>query len=171
MIRCTELCRQYKNGAGGIVAVRNLNLDVASGERTAIIGKSGSGKSTLLNLLAGLDRPTGGVLSVDSRRLDQLSRTEMADFRLRTVGVIFQAFQLIPQRTAIQNVELPLILKGEGRTARRRAAADLLDRVGLRDRADHFPYQLSGGEQQRVAIARALVNNPKVVLADEPTVS
>lgn len=169
MIQASQLTRSYRVGPSSITAVIDLTLAVERGQRIAIIGRSGSGKSTLLNLLAGLDRPTTGTLTVNDLRLDQLSRIQMAEYRLKTVGVIFQAFQLIPQRTAFQNVELPLILSGVSPTDRRRIADEWLSKVGLLPRRDHLPYQLSGGEQQRVAIARALVNNPKVMLADEPT--
>jgi putative ABC transport system ATP-binding protein len=169
MIQASQLTRSYQLGSSCIAAVAGITLTVQQGERIAIIGRSGSGKSTLLNLLAGLDRPTAGTLAVHNKRLDQLSRIQMAEYRLNTVGVIFQAFQLIPQRTAFQNVELPLILGGVSPTDRRRIADEWLTKVGLLQRRDHLPYQLSGGEQQRVAIARSLVNNPQVILADEPT--
>lgn len=169
MIHASQLTRTYRLGQSCIEAVAGISLAVQQGERIAIIGRSGSGKSTLLNLLAGLDRPTAGTLKVHDKRLDQLSRIEMAEYRLKTVGVIFQAFQLIPQRTAFQNVELPLILSGMASADRRRIADEWLSKVGLLPRRDHLPYQLSGGEQQRVAIARSLVNSPKVILADEPT--
>lgn len=169
MIHASQLTRTYRLGQSCIEAVAGISLAVQQGERIAIIGRSGSGKSTLLNLLAGLDRPTAGTLKVHDKRLDQLSRIEMAEYRLKTVGVIFQAFQLIPQRTAFQNVELPLILSGMAPADRRRIADEWLSKVGLLPRRDHLPYQLSGGEQQRVAIARSLVNSPKVILADEPT--
>ena len=169
MIHASQLTRSYQLGQSCIDAVAGVSLAVQQGEKIAIIGRSGSGKSTLLNLLAGLDRPTAGTLTVHDKRLDQLSRIQMAEYRLKTIGVIFQAFQLIPQRTAFQNVELPLILNGVSKTERRRLADEWLSKVGLLPRRDHLPYQLSGGEQQRVAIARALVHNPKVILADEPT--
>ena len=169
MIHSTALTKYYQSGANRIEAVRALDLSIEPGTRVAIVGRSGSGKSTLLNLLAGLDRPSTGTLTVNSMRLDKMSRVEMANYRLRTVGVIFQSFQLIPQRTALQNVELPMIMSGVPRSERRRLASQWLDRVGLGSRLDHLPYALSGGEQQRVAIARALVNAPRVVLADEPT--
>lgn len=163
-----QLCKVYA-GAREVQAVRALDIDVPSGQRVAVVGKSGSGKSTLLNLLAGLDRPTSGELQVGGRPLHELTSDEMAAYRKQTIGVIFQAFQLIPQRTALQNVELPLVFAGLANQKRRQRAAEWLDRVGLSHRLDHHPYQLSGGEQQRVAIARALVNEPQVVLADEPT--
>ena len=171
MIYATQLSRNYNFGSTSIAAINEISLTIQRGERVAITGRSESGKSTLLNLLAGLDRPTSGTLNVHDQRLDQLSRTQMAEYRLKTVGVVYQAFQLIPQRTAFQNVELPLILNGVSRTDRRRITDERLSKVGLLARRDHLPYQLSGGEQQRVAIARALVNSPKIVLADEPTCS
>ncbi|MCL4153370.1 UNVERIFIED_CONTAM: hypothetical protein GTU68_054264 [Idotea baltica] len=130
---------------------------VDAGQRVAIVGKSGSGKSTLLNLMAGLDRPSAGTLSIGGQRLDQ------------TIGVVFQAFQLLPQRTALQNVELPLLFSKMPRHERHELARLWLEKVGLSKRASHHPYALSGGEQQRVAIARALVHQPKLLLADEPT--
>lgn len=169
MIQAQSLTKSYGKSTGTVCAVRELEFAIDAGERVAIVGKSGSGKSTLLNLLAGLDRPSEGSLTVDGRRLDSMSRREMARYRLQTVGIIFQAFQLVPQRTALQNVELPLILAGRPEDERRAEAAAWLERVGLAERAGHFPYELSGGEQQRVAIARSLVNRPQVLLADEPT--
>ena len=157
------------SGASQVSVLNNLTLSIARGERVAIVGKSGSGKSTLLNILAGLDRPTSGAVFVDGRALHALSSNEMAKYRLQSVGVIFQAFQLIPQRKAIENVELPLILAGVASADRRSRARHWLEQVGLQHRLDHYPYQLSGGEQQRVAIARALIHAPGFLLADEPT--
>src|SRR5262245_59173944 len=144
-------------------------MTVRRSERVALLGKSGSGKSTLLNLLGGLDRPTSGGVEVDGRDLARLSPRELADYRLRTVGIIFQSFNLVASRTALQNVELPLVFAGLPARARRDKAAAALVAVGLGERLDHRPAELSGGEGQRVAIARALVNEPSVVLADEPT--
>ncbi|GAB5401969.1 MAG: lipoprotein-releasing ABC transporter ATP-binding protein LolD [Aureliella sp.] len=167
-VTAKKLCKTYE-GATSVRAVADLELVVQPGERLAVVGKSGSGKSTFLNLLAGLDHPTGGELIVGGRPLHDLSQTEMATYRLSTIGVIFQAFQLIPQRSALENVELPLIFSGLSPKQRKEKAADWLGRVGLSHREEHHPYQLSGGEQQRVSIARALVNDPQVVLADEPT--
>ncbi|MCA9125517.1 MAG: ABC transporter ATP-binding protein [Planctomycetales bacterium] len=167
-IQAEALYKSY-GGAGGVAALAGVNCVIETGQRVAVIGKSGSGKSTLLNLFAGLDRPTSGQLTIAGRELHSLSSKEMARYRLDTVGVVFQAFQLIPQRTALQNVEVPLILAGKDRQTRLQQATQWLDKVGLSHRIHHHPYELSGGEQQRVAIARALVNQPKVVLADEPT--
>ena len=169
MISANSVNRSYGTGESQFHAVRDLELEIAAGERVSIIGRSGSGKSTLLNLLAGLDQPSSGTLTVDSSKLHELSRRQMADYRLSTIGIIFQSFQLIPQRTALQNVELPLIMKGVASAERRQRATEWLQKVGLEPRSGHFPYQMSGGEQQRVAIARALVNEPRILLADEPT--
>lgn len=169
VIEAASLTKCFTLNTQQIRAIDNQSFSIEKGQRVAVVGKSGSGKSTLLNLLAGLDRPTSGTLSVDGQCLERLSRNDMADYRLRTVGVVFQAFQLIPQRTALQNVELPLIMAGMRRAERILAAGEWLEKVGLTGRADHLPCTLSGGEQQRVAIARALVNAPRVVLADEPT--
>ena len=169
MIRANKLERAFPYRDGQIHAVKELTCEIAAGQQVAIVGRSGSGKSTLLNLLAGLDRPTAGVLDVCSQRLDQSDQRAMAHYRLHTIGVIFQSFQLIAQRTALQNVELPLILAGVRPSERYERAKDWLQHVGLQARENHFPWQLSGGEQQRVAIARALINRPRVLLADEPT--
>jgi predicted ABC-type transport system involved in lysophospholipase L1 biosynthesis ATPase subunit len=154
---------------GTVDALRGVSLTVAEGERVALLGRSGSGKSTLLHLLAGLDRPTAGTLAVLGRELSSLDSGGLAAYRLRTVGVIFQAFHLIPARTALENVALPLLLAGVGRAEREGRAADALREVGLESRLNAFPPTLSGGEAQRVAIARALVHHPPLVLADEPT--
>lgn len=157
------------SGTFKVAALLDFSVSIASGERVAVVGKSGSGKSTLLNLLAGLDRPTSGTLSVDGNRLDQMSRNQMAAYRAKTIGVVFQAFQLLPQRTALQNVELPLLFCRVDRQERHERAEYWLERVGLADRMNHQPYALSGGERQRVAIARALIHRPRLLLADEPT--
>ena len=160
MIEARQISRIYKSRGQKVSALCDLTLDVEEGERIAIVGTSGSGKSTLLNLLAGLDRPTEGTLSVGGQRLDQMTRDEMAAYRAKTIGVIFQSFQLMPQRTALQNVELPLLFNPTPRRERREQARHWLSRVGLEDRSHHLPYALSGGEQQRVAIARALIHRP-----------
>ena len=142
---------------------------MAPGERVAILGKSGSGKSTLLHLIGGLDVPTSGTVTVAGRNLGQLSRNERAEFRLTTVGIIFQAFHLIPNRSAVENVELPMTFAARSKRERHRQAIGVLETVGLGHRLKHRPAELSGGERQRVAIARALVNQPQLLLADEPT--
>ncbi|MFO0978271.1 MAG: ATP-binding cassette domain-containing protein, partial [Planctomycetaceae bacterium] len=145
MIHAEQLTRTYQIGTQRIEALVRISLTIQEGERTAIIGRSGSGKSTLLNLLAGLDRPSEGSLMVHNQRLEDISRNQMAEYRLRTIGVIFQSFQLVPQRTALQNVELPLILSGVDRIQRQTIAKDWLSKVGLLGRQHHLPSQLSGG--------------------------
>jgi ABC-type lipoprotein export system ATPase subunit len=146
-----------------------VSLTIRHGERVALLGKSGSGKSTLLNLLGGLDRPTSGTIEVNGQDLGRLSSRQLADYRLRTVGIIFQSFNLISSRTALQNVELPMLFSGIAARQRLQQATNALEAVGLGARLHHRPTELSGGEGQRVAIARALVNDPAIVLADEPT--
>ena len=146
-----------------------VSLTVHRGEKVALLGKSGSGKSTLLNLIGGLDSPTSGTIEVQGRDLGRMSRDELARYRLETVGMIFQSFNLIASRSAVQNVELPMIFAGRAQAARRTTARQALAAVGLERRLDHRPSELSGGEHQRVAIARALVNRPCLLLADEPT--
>jgi predicted ABC-type transport system involved in lysophospholipase L1 biosynthesis ATPase subunit len=163
------LAKVYGDAGAPVAALRALDLDVRRGERLALLGKSGSGKSTLLNLLGALDRPTSGSIRVEGHDLATMSPAARADYRLGTVGMIFQAYNLIGTRTALENVELPMVLAGRPRAERRRLAADALDAVGLAGRLGHRPSQLSGGEHQRVAIARALANRPAVLLADEPT--
>jgi len=149
--------------------VDEVDLDVPQGEFLAVVGASGSGKSTLLNLLAGLDTPTSGTVEADGLHLAELTRRQLAAYRAERVGMVFQSFNLIPHRTALQNVELALYFNHVRPDARRERARHLLTRLGLEDRLDHRPADLSGGEQQRVAIARALIKQPRLVLADEPT--
>jgi ABC-type lipoprotein export system ATPase subunit len=169
MLRARGLRKEYGKEAGLVRAVDNVDLDVAPGETLAVMGPSGCGKSTLLHLLGGLDRPSAGELWLAGQRIDQMSERGMAALRRDAVGFVFQAFHLMDELTAVENVELPVLLAGRSpRTARRRAN-DLLDQIGLADRARHLPSQLSGGQRQRVAIARALANEPLIVLADEPT--
>jgi len=168
-IRAVEVRKAYGAKDALVEALRGISIEVAAGERVALLGKSGSGKSTLLNLLGGLDRPSSGKLSVGGRNLERLSAREMARFRSTTVGIIFQSFNLIPSRTAVENVELPMVFAGRSRRDRLAAAQRALEAVGLGARLNHRSDQMSGGESQRVAVARALVNRPRVVLADEPT--
>jgi ABC-type lipoprotein export system ATPase subunit len=169
LLSCRDLHKTYGKDAGLVRAVDGVDLDVAAGETVAIMGPSGCGKSTLLHLLGGLDRPSGGEVRLAGRRVDQLSERALARLRQDAVGFVFQAFHLMDELTAVENVELSALLAGRpARTARRRATA-LLDRVGLADRARFLPAALSGGQRQRVAVARALANEPLVVLADEPT--
>lgn len=168
-IRSENLCRYYRMGENVIRAVDGVSLNVRSGEFLALLGSSGSGKSSILNLIAGLDRPTSGSVIVQDRDLAKLSREELAKYRLRVVGMVFQSFNLIPSMTVIENVELPLRFAEVDRGKRQALAREALERVGLSARIDHRPSELSGGEQQRTALARALINRPHLLLADEPT--
>ncbi|NEC63944.1 ABC transporter ATP-binding protein [Streptomyces sp. SID9727] len=169
VLRAVGVTRVYGEGENAVWAVDGVHLDVPAGQTLAVTGPSGCGKSTLLQLLGGLDRPTEGEVWLGGERVDGLSERALARLRRRRLGFVFQAYHLVDELTAAENVELPALLAGASpRTARRRAAA-LLDRVGLAGRARHLPAQLSGGQRQRVAVARALVNEPMVVLADEPT--
>jgi putative ABC transport system ATP-binding protein len=169
VLRARGVRKEYGKGEGLVRAVDGVDLEVDPGETVAVMGPSGCGKSTLLHLLGGLDRPSGGDISLAGRRIDQMGEKALARMRRTAVGFVFQAFHLVDELSAVENVELPALLAGRSpRTARRRAA-DLLDRVGLADRARFLPSALSGGQRQRVAIARALSNEPLVVLADEPT--
>jgi putative ABC transport system ATP-binding protein len=169
VLRARGLRREYGKNEGLVRAVDGIDLEVAPGETVAVMGPSGCGKSTLLHMLGGLERPTGGQIWLAGRRIDQLGERALAGLRRDGVGFVFQAFHLLDELTAVENVELPALLSGSSaRTARRRAAG-LLEQVGLTDRARHLPSALSGGQRQRVAIARALANEPLVVLADEPT--
>jgi putative ABC transport system ATP-binding protein len=161
--------RLYGQGTNQVHAVRDADLEIGRGEFVVIVGPSGSGKTTLLQLLGALDQPTGGELHFEGRELARLGDRELAELRLKTIGFIFQQFNLIPTLTAAQNVEVALAPAGLDRDARKARTRELLESVGLAGRAGHLPSQLSGGEQQRVAIARALANNPHVLLADEPT--
>ncbi|HEX4785816.1 MAG TPA: ABC transporter ATP-binding protein [Candidatus Sulfotelmatobacter sp.] len=168
-IRSENVCRHYRMGETLIRAVDGVSLEVRSGEFVALLGSSGSGKSSMLNLIAGLDRPTSGSVMVQNRDLAKLSREELAKYRLRVVGMVFQSFNLIPSMTLAENVELPLRFAEVDRSQRQSLAREALERVGLRARMEHRPSELSGGEQQRAALARALINKPHVLLADEPT--
>ena len=163
------LSREHGQSQSLVRAVDEVDLDVPAGETLAVMGPSGCGKSTLLHLLGGLERPTGGEVWLAGQRIDTLSERSLARMRRRSVGFVFQTFHLMEELSAAENVELPALLAGRSPRAARRRAAELLERVGLTDRVRHLPSNLSGGECQRVAIARALVNEPLVVLADEPT--
>jgi putative ABC transport system ATP-binding protein len=169
LLRARGLRKEYGSGEGLVRAVDDVDLDVACGEALAIMGPSGCGKSTLLHLLGGLDRPSAGELWLAGRRIDRLSERGLARLRRHEVGFVFQAFHLMDELTARENVELPALLAGRSPWEARRRARESLDQVGLADRAEHLPSALSGGQRQRVAIARALANEPQVVLADEPT--
>jgi putative ABC transport system ATP-binding protein len=169
-VLCTRGVRKEFGKATGLVrAVDGVDLDVAPGETVAIMGPSGCGKSTLLHLLGGLERPSGGEIRLAGRRLDQMGEKALARLRRAAIGFVFQAFHLMDELTAVENVELPALLAGRSPRAARARAAELLERVGLADRSGFLPSALSGGQRQRVAVARALSNEPLVVLADEPT--
>jgi putative ABC transport system ATP-binding protein len=169
VLRARGLRREYGRGAALVRAVDGVDLDVAPGETLAVMGPSGCGKSTLLHLLGGLDRPSAGEIWLAGRRVDRMGERALARLRREAAGFVFQAFHLMDELTAVENVELPALLAGRSPRAARRRAAQLLDRIGLADRAGFLPSALSGGQRQRVAIARALVADPMVVLADEPT--
>jgi putative ABC transport system ATP-binding protein len=169
LIQTIGLAKTYKKGKVDIPALHDVTFEINEGEFFSIVGKSGSGKSTLLNLVGGLDTASAGTIIFDSKDLRKMSRSELANHRRFSVGMIFQSFNLVKSRNALENVELALIFGGVPRNLRRKKATDLLTQVGLGSRLTHTPDELSGGENQRVAIARALANNPKVLLADEPT--
>ena len=168
-IRAVNLTRTFEVGETTVEALRSINLEVTQGQFVALVGPSGSGKSTLLNLVGGLDRPTDGQLWIDGVELSASKEKALTEHRRRRVGFVFQSFNLLPRLTAVENVALPLIFVGMDERMRVERAEQLMAQVGLSDRMDHRPTQLSGGEQQRVAIARALVNRPAIILADEPT--
>ena len=170
IIDLRQVVKTYETPSGPFIAIQELSLQVYAGEFVAVVGKSGSGKSTLLNLLAGIDRPTGGGISVDGTRLDSLSESQLAEWRGKTIGLVFQFFQLLPTLTIVENVMLPMDFAEIIPTTKRRARAlELLEQVGITDQADKLPTALSGGQQQRAAIARALANDPPILMADEPT--
>jgi putative ABC transport system ATP-binding protein len=168
-IHTQSLCRYYLMGSTLIRAVDGVSVDIPAGDFVALLGASGSGKSSLLNLLAGLDSPTSGSVISAGKDLSKLSREELAQYRRHTVGMVFQAFNLIPRMSVVENVELPLRFAEVERSRRVELATQAIARVGLSARLRHRPIELSGGEQQRVALARALVNRPSILLADEPT--
>ena len=167
VLRAEHLTKTYRSGERTLTVLRNVSFTVPEGSRCAIVGPSGSGKTTLLGLCAGLDRPTSGSVALNGVALNDLNEDELAQTRNQHVGFVFQTFQLIPTLTALENVVVPLELRGESGV--RRQAIERLNQVGLGDRLDHYPAQLSGGEQQRVSLARAFINQPKILFADEPT--
>ena len=169
LIQCEKLSREYRKGDNVIRPLDEMDLLVDRGDFLALMGPSGSGKTTLLNLIAGIDRPTSGRLVVDGQNITQLSRNKLAAWRAEHVGYVFQLYNLVPVLNAYENVELPLLLQKLSRSERRKRVLHALDRVGIADRADHFPRQLSGGQEQRVAIARAIVTDPTILVGDEPT--
>jgi len=169
LIECRRLTKSYKKGDNTITPLQELDLDVARGDFLALMGPSGSGKTTLLNLIAGIDRPTGGQLVIGGVDIASLSRSKLADWRSRHVGYIFQLYNLVPVLTAYENVELPLLLRSYSGRERHEKVQTALRLVGIADRHDHYPRQLSGGQEQRVAIARAIVTDPTILVGDEPT--
>jgi putative ABC transport system ATP-binding protein len=169
MIEIRNLSKLYQQGDVEIVALDSVNLQIKEGEFLALMGPSGSGKSTLLHIIAGIDRPTSGECLVQGTDVTRLSESALADWRSRNIGFIFQTFNLIPVMTAAENVELPLLLTRLGAAERRQRVEFVLELVGLKDRMNHLPRQLSGGQEQRVGIARALISDPALLVADEPT--
>jgi putative ABC transport system ATP-binding protein len=169
LIQCRGLTKSYRKGDSTITPLQSLDLDVATGDFLALMGPSGSGKTTLLNLIAGIDSPTGGELRIAGRDISRLSRARLADWRSINVGYIFQLYNLVPVLTAYENIELPLLLHRLSRRERHERVSTAMRLVGIADRHDHYPRQLSGGQEQRVAIARAIVGDPAIIVADEPT--
>ncbi len=169
MIRCIDVRKVYRHGKNEITALDGVSLDIHRGEFAVIMGPSGSGKSTLLHLIGGLDRPTSGELLVDQRLVGQMADDQVTLFRRTRIGFIFQFFNLLPTLSALENVTLPFVLDGRSKEEAEQRATTLLDKVGLENRKDHLPEEMSGGEIQRIAVARALAFDPPILLADEPT--
>ncbi len=169
IIKTAGLSRHYKVGKEKIIALDNVDLEIEQGKICCVLGTSGSGKSTLLNMLAGLEKPSTGTVEIGKYRIDKFSEAELAKFRQKFTGFVFQSYNLIPTLTALENVALPLVFKGEDKKIREEKALKMLKLVGLENRAGHKPTEMSGGQQQRVGIARAFVSDPKVIFADEPT--
>ena len=169
MIRCIDVRKVYRQGNNEIIALDGVSLEIAKGEFAVIMGPSGSGKSTLLHLIGGLDRPTSGELLVDQRLVGQMADDQVTLFRRTRIGFIFQFFNLLPTLSALENVALPFVLDGRSKEEAEQRAKMLLDKVGLENRKDHLPEEMSGGEIQRIAVARALAFDPPILLADEPT--
>ncbi len=169
LIKIRNIIRDFPLGNEIVHVLKGIDLDIDKGEYVAFMGPSGSGKSTLMNLLGCLDTPTAGSYILNNRDVSQMSDDELADVRNTEIGFVFQTFNLLPRTTALDNVALPMVYAGTSKSARKQRAEEVLTDVGLSDRMDHKPNQLSGGQRQRVAVARALVNNPSIILADEPT--
>jgi putative ABC transport system ATP-binding protein len=168
-VKTEDLTRVYSSGTIQVTALKDVSLSLSQGQFYGVTGTSGSGKSTLMNLLAGLDRPTSGNISVQGKLISELDKEELALYRRYQVGMIFQSFNLVSSYTALENVAFPLLFAGVTKKERTKRAEQMLEKMGLNQRKDHRPSELSGGEQQRTAIARALINQPKILLADEPT--
>lgn len=169
LVQCSNVIKNFQMGKVQVEILRGVSLNIEKGEFAAIIGESGSGKSTLLNILGGLMPFDKGEVYIADTNLHNLNENQRALFRRKSIGFIFQSYNLLPQLTAFENVEMPLIFTGMSKVNRKKTVLDILERVGLKDRMNHKPSELSGGQQQRVSIARALVNNPSIILADEPT--
>ncbi|HVY45557.1 MAG TPA: ABC transporter ATP-binding protein [Minicystis sp.] len=169
LIKLRGVAKSFDRGGQRLRVLEALDLDVPTGSFEALMGPSGSGKSTLLNLIAGLDRPTSGTIEIDGKRIDSMSDGQLAKWRANSIGFVFQSYNLLPVLTAVENVELPLLLTPVPSSERRSRAETALRVVGLAERMTHYPRQLSGGQEQRVAIARAIVNDPTIIVADEPT--
>jgi putative ABC transport system ATP-binding protein len=169
VIEIRNIIRDFKLGTETVHVLKGINLDIERGDYVAIMGPSGSGKSTLMNILGCLDTPTSGSYLLNGKDVSQMTDDQLADIRNTEIGFVFQTFNLLPRTTALDNVALPMIYAGASKSVRHKRAAEVLVNVGLSDRMDHRPNQLSGGQRQRVAVGRALVNNPSIILADEPT--
>lgn len=169
LIECQKLVKTYRKGENTITPLHELDLSIKAGDFLALMGPSGSGKTTLLNLIAGIDRPTSGALRVGGLDIASLSRGRLADWRSENIGYVFQLYNLVPVLTAYENVELPLLLQKLSSRERHERVVAALELVGIADRHDHYPRQLSGGQEQRTAIARAIVSSPSIIVADEPT--
>ncbi len=169
LVEIKNLVKTYTRGDQDVPVLQNITLNIERGDFISLMGPSGSGKSTLLNLIAGIDKPTAGILRIDGEDISQLSESDLADWRAANIGFVFQFYNLMPVLTAFENVELPLLLTRLSRAERRQRVELALDMVGLTDRMDHYPNELSGGQQQRVAIARAVVTDPTILVCDEPT--
>lgn len=166
---CKNVSKSYVQGENKLEILKNINLEVKCGETVSIVGSSGSGKSTFLHILSGLDKATNGDIYLDNEKISNESDSKVCHIRNKKVGFIYQFHHLLPEFTAIENVLMPILIKGKIEDKNRQFASDILDQIGLSKRINHYPSQLSGGERQRVAIARAVINNPKIVFADEPT--
>jgi len=169
IVKLEKINKNYKQGKLEINALRDINLSINKGQFLAIAGPSGSGKTTLLNIIGGLDFPDSGIVTISGKNINKMTKSQMAELRLKNIGFIFQSYNLIPVLSAKENVEFVMLLQGVSANERRKRATEILDDVGLNDKYDRRPNELSGGQQQRVAVARAIVSNPSIILADEPT--